>query len=514
MLNFQRNYMANRALDAFFRNWLVFLITLLGVSGVVGAVLMVRSVKYVATASIRLGSAEKDFVEKAATGTGIGGNMWTSPAQIQASRFMDLMRETVPGGFVDRALKQANLKRPINIDPSADDERADDLKSSIAVAPLSKDVIQISLTWKDRSECAKIVDALQSEFIKQAGIDNTTTTTAAISFMDTQIESYRKRLQTTEAALVAFKQTHGNLMPDAQTSLADQISALQMQRDNQLITVRDAQLKMDALKKRLKTIEPVVINQRTLSADPGERNLQELIVQRDDAIKTGWAPNSSKVREIEANITRVRADIAARKKADPRRSHDVTESVETNNPEYADVERQIVLAEIEQKTQAAQIAELDKRIAGYQAIIAKMPRDERDLTEKTRDYNIVKNQFEDLLQRREAARVKAKVGEVTAMSQYIKLNMVYAESTATTKKKAMTIGGSLLVGIVVGFLLILLREWMDPSLRYETDTVRMLDMPVLASLPESTYLRFPVSGRSGAYKRLPGGTAPAIKDRA
>ena len=156
----------------------------------------------------------------------------------------------------------------------------------------------------------------------------------------------------------------------------------------------------------------------------------------------------------------------------------------------------------------------NQRIGELQAIIARMPRDERDLTEKTRDYTIIKNQFEELLARRESAQIKASVGAVTAESEYIKLNMVYAESSATSKKKALTIGGSLLVGVVLGFLLVLLREWMDPSLRYEADTVRLLDMPVLASLPESTYLRFPVSGRSGAFKRLPSGSAPAIKDRA
>lgn len=513
MLNFQRNYMANRALDAFFRNWLVFLITLLGVSGVVGAVLMVRSVKYTATASIRLGSEEKTFLEGVA-GVNARTPVWVTPAQIQAGRFTDLMRDTMPNGFVDRALKSAQLTRPINIDPAANDERADQLRNGIMITPLSKDVVQISLSWPDRAECAKIVKGLQKEFINQAGIDNTTSTVAAISFMDTQIEDYRKRLQATEAALVAFKKSHGDLMPDSQTALIEQVSALQMQRDTQAITVNDARLKTEALKKRLSQITPYIEGERLINGDAASRTLADLVQQRADLInKERWLPTSSKVKDLDESILRVRREIDARRKADPKRSNDIAQVTEVNNPEYASIEQQLVLADIEQKTQSAQIGVLDQRIASYKAIIARMPADERTLVEKTRDYTILKDQFEDLLKRRETAKLKANVGEVTAKSQYIPLNVIYAESAATAKKKAMTIAGSLVVGVVVGFLLILLREWMDPSLRYETDAVRMLDMPILASLPESSHLRFPVSGRSGAFKRLPSGSAPAIKDR-
>lgn len=515
MLNFQRNYMANRILDAFFRNWLVFLITLLGVSGVVGAVLMVRSVKYTATAAIRLGSAETEFIKQAATGSS-SGSMWTTPAQVQAARFTDLMRATLPGQFVDRALKAAKLKNPINIDPSANDERFNELKNSVYVLPLSRDVIQIGLAWKDRSECAKIVEGLQSEFIKQAGIDNTTTAAAAIAFMDTQIEEYRKRLQSTESALTDYKRTHNNLMPDAQTALIEQYSSLNMQRDGQVISANDARLKIEALKKRLKEIKPVIVGVRILNqgASPEEQALATLQAQRNDLLKKSWRPDSNIIRELDGHIKRFEDKIEDRRRRDPNRQRDEVERQEVNNPEYADIQQQLVVADIAQKTQAAQIAALDRRLGELKATIASMPEGERRLVEKTRDYTIVKDQFEELLKRREGARVKASVGEVTAMSQFIKLNAVYAESTATTKKKAMTIGGSLLVGVVVGFLLILVREWMDPSVRYETDAVRILDMPVLASLPESGYLRFPVSGRSGAFKRLPGGTAPALKDRA
>ncbi|MFY7953300.1 MAG: hypothetical protein ACOVT5_12400, partial [Armatimonadaceae bacterium] len=112
MLNYQRNFMFYRILDGFFRNWLVFLITLVGVSGVVAVALILRGAKYSAEATIRLGGQEVSELNSA-LGIGMRG-VRNSQAQINAVRFQDLMRDTLPGGFVDRVIKTANLGQPIN----------------------------------------------------------------------------------------------------------------------------------------------------------------------------------------------------------------------------------------------------------------------------------------------------------------------------------------------------------------------------------------------------------------
>ena len=57
-MQYQRNHILYRVLDGFFRNWLVFVITLVGVTSVVGSVLIVRSAKFVAEARIRISSED------------------------------------------------------------------------------------------------------------------------------------------------------------------------------------------------------------------------------------------------------------------------------------------------------------------------------------------------------------------------------------------------------------------------------------------------------------------------
>jgi len=509
MLNYQRNYIVFRILDSFFRNWLVFAITLIGVTGVVGTALVVRSAKYVATATIRLGTEEVEEVNKT-----LGykrESAWSSPAQMEAQAFSDLMRDTMPGGFVDRAVKAAKLKTPINTDPRAKDERFEDFVDGVTVSAISANVIQVNLTWPDSEECEALVDALQKEFIHQAELDNSAASQGTLAFLDSQVEVFRKKMQDSEKALVAFKQTHSGLLPDALTGQIDAVTNLKMQRDELAIKAQDADLKLAALRARLGQIKPVSILEQRVANDPAIAELRELHTQRADRIRRDWKPSSTVVQDIDRKIRMLEGEIRKRDAADPTRSRNVLESTVVDNPEYRDIEQRIVEAEIERRTQTAQMSAIDSRIGEYEAVIAKLPADERTLTERVRDYKLLQGQFEDLIERRQQATIKRDLGQVTARSQINPLNIVSAESTATAKKKAISIATALVVGLVLALGLVVLREWMDPSIRYEMDAMKSLEMPVLASLPDSTQLRFPVRG---AQRRLPGGSAPAIGGRA
>ncbi|MGC4042941.1 MAG: hypothetical protein QM758_03985 [Armatimonas sp.] len=104
------------------------------------------------------------------------------------------------------------------------------------------------------------------------------------------------------------------------------------------------------------------------------------------------------------------------------------------------------------------------------------------LTESLRDF------LKDLLKRREQAQQRAHIAKINATTALIPMNKVVSEATMGMKKKVMTLGIGVGLGLFLGLLLIILREWADPTLRYEADTERLLGSPVLASLPEERTL--------------------------
>lgn len=490
-MQYQRNHILYRVLDGFFRNWLVFVITLVGVTSVVGSVLIVRSAKFVAEARIRISSEDVNAANKA-----LGfqeNNGWKTLSDINASRFGDLMRDTLPGGFLDRVVKGANLAKPINTDPRAKDARFEEFRNAVYSNPLSSNVLEIGMTWADPTECESLVNSLQREFINQVAQDNSAAYTNTITFLDSQIEAYRDRLKGSEKALVDFKQAHAGLNPDSMTAIIDQVTSLKMQRDNLAITQRDADLRLQQLRDRLRSVKPVSVLEQKVGSDPALTDLRRLVEDRARRIREGWTPSSAVVTELDFKIKSIEGEVRKRQASDPSNSRNILDTTLTDNPEYNQLQQLIVEANISGQTQRAQMAQLDARIGQYEGEIAKLPADERVLTEKTRDYKLLQGQFEDLSERRQQAQIKKDLGEVTAASQFNTMNLVAAESTANLKKKILTIAAALALGLFLGLVLVVIREWMDPSIRYEADVERLLGVPVLVSLPESQQLRFQVT---------------------
>ncbi|MBC8104257.1 MAG: hypothetical protein H7Z41_16905 [Cytophagales bacterium] len=488
---YRRNHIHYRIADAFFRNWVPFLAAVAGVSGVVGTALVVRSASYVASSSIRVVSENE--VSKV---MGFSRQYWTSPAQQNASHFGDLMADILPGGFVDSALRSANLRQPIQVDPKVDDPQFAKLKKAIYAESQSTDVFTIGLVWKDREECEQIVKAFQQAYIEEAGRSRQSQAIATAQYLNSEIERYKANLQKAEQALTAYKIAHAGQLPNAQASEIQQFANLRMERDYLAITAQDNSLKRSALEQRIAMVKPTAILEQTVGNDPLVQQLRDLQGQRSREIVTGiFRADSAYIAGFDKKISQLKRQIATQQKQDPTQSRNVTETKLQDNPEFMDLMQQLTDAKIAQKTQTARVGLLNKQLAQYQTRIAALPAAERELTAKTRDYTILKEQYEDLLQRRQQAELKANMEKVTATSTLIVQNPIYAEETVGTQKKLLMVAGSIVLGIIIGLLMILLREWMDPSLRYETDAARLLGVPVLASLPESQDLRFPQESR-------------------
>ncbi|MBC7806704.1 MAG: hypothetical protein H7145_11185, partial [Akkermansiaceae bacterium] len=133
----------------------------------------------------------------------------------------------------------------------------------------------------------------------------------------------------------------------------------------------------------------------------------------------------------------------------------------------------------------------------YENRVRKLPAAARELTDKTRDYSIMKEQYEDLLKRREQAQIKASLDKVAATSTLHPIGIVYAHPADGKKKTILLLAGSLVFSMVVGAGLVIGAELLDPSLRYETDVERLLGTRVVAALP---YI-----SSTPTVSRLPGG---------
>lgn len=476
-----------RLADAFRRHLGIFVLGSLTVTGVALGLMFTRAKTYAATASTRV---NPNTEAAASVGVTIPSSSWLTPAQQNVERFQDFLNDDKRGGFLDVALRKADLVRPINIDVNAHDARFDKFKRNLRVQAASGNMFNITLVWDNPGECARIVSALQQQYIETVSETKRAGSQAIEQFLDTQIDRYARHMRRAEKILVEYKQSHYGRLPDAQTRDLEQLGVLRGQLDEMEIRSRDSELKRSALEQRLAQIPPVLISEQVFGEDPVRKQLNALEVERR-ILAVNFKPESTEVTELDSKIGALKKILAERGKRASGDLSQVVESKKRPNPEYVDLKRELTTARISESTLNAQIRLTKGRMNDYVVRVKLIPKSETQLTDKTRDYTIYKTQYEQLLERREQARIKGNLDKVSARSEFTSIGDISAEPTAKRLKMLLLGLGACLLGPFFGFLLVVAREWMDPSLRYEEDVERLLGAPALASIPDSPRLCLP-----------------------
>lgn len=480
-----RTPIAARMWDSFCRHKWLFLIALVVVSGTSITILALRAKTYEATALTQV------TTEDVATELGEAPAPTFVPlSQQNVAHFEDLASDNLPGGFLDTALRNAQLARPLSVDPQDADPRYALLKKRLTAAVQSDSVWTISLTWDNPAECERIVSALQKQYIEEVGQGRSAQAVATGNFLDSQIGDYAGRMRRAEQALIDYKKQNAGQLPEAQSADISQLSNLKAELDNLQITARDNDLKKAELQNRMAQIKPLSILEQTSSESPYETQIKSLMAKRDMLLAEGKMPAHPSVVSLSSQIAYLQNALAQKVKAHSPEADTVTQTKLQDNPEYQGLQQQMTDAAISGQTQQAQIRHLQEAIAQYQSRIAQIPGEQRNLADKTRDYSIVKAQYESLLGRREQIKVKGALDKVSASSLFTPLGRIFAEPTTGRSKTLGLMAGSVVLGILVGIVLIVLAEWGDPSLRSEADAARLLGVPVLGLLPESADLKF------------------------
>lgn len=476
---------ATRLWDSFYRHRFLFWLSVITVIAVATIALKLRKQTYRAAAMTQVVTDNQELVDA------LGEQYryaYVNSAQQNVNQFQDLMGDNRLDGFVDTALKSARLTRPINVDPRAADPRFTLFRKRLVLTADSENLFSAALTWDDPGECERIVTALQAQYIDETGTNRQASAIATTKFLETEILRYEQRMRTAEQALINYKQANSGELPEAQTADIQQLAALKTQHDVLAISSEDSSLRRKALEQRIAQVKPMSVFARTETDGPTTMAVRGLQTKRAQLIADGYIPTSEKVRAADIEIELLTRQANEEIRSAPNNGKVVLQTSLQDNPEFQLLNQQVTAAIISERTRIAQLNQVNGQIAQYEVRISRIPNAQRELTDKTRDYTILKAQYESLLGRREQAQLKASLDKVTARSTLLPVGTVYAEPTTSRSKELLLIAGSVFVGLLVGVLVVLYSEWTDQTLRYGVDAERILGLPLLAAVPETRAL--------------------------
>ena len=290
-------------------------------------------------------------------------------------------------------------------------------------------LFQISFEHKDPVMAKNVVEAILQIFVDRRLGDNREDADSARQFIDEQLEGYRERLAASENAIMAFKREHLGLLPGEGQSYYARLQQTQSVLERTELELREAENSADSIRQRLEIAsQNLAVPDNKIQMMPPEGEPVSELEARIGALER-------KLDELRLSYTEQHPDIVAllpmiaqlkaRKDAEDRLKKqqeaeaiargEIPDTVRVPNPVHQQLVVALSTAEANVAVLRTRVAEYRRRYAELQAAASRIPKVEAEFTQLTRDYEVNKARYEELLKRRESAQISGDLEETDAV---------------------------------------------------------------------------------------------------
>jgi polysaccharide chain length determinant protein (PEP-CTERM system associated) len=311
---------------------------------------------------------------------------------------------------------------------AAKDKLIDEIMRELRFSTTGRDnVYNVSFRDSDRAHAQRVVQALVSMFVESGLGNKRRDTETTRKFIDEQIASYEKRLQESENRLKEFR-LRNMAITSSGTGGQDYVArsaAAAEELAKARLELRVAEQSRDALKRELAGEEPILLSE-SMPTGPQSGGSPELDA-RIDAQKrvldellrryTDQHPDVAQTRRMIASLEeQKREEAEARRKAAAARGPAKLSAA--TNPVFQQIKISLAEAEANVAALQARVAEMQSRVDLLRASANRVPQVEAEMAQLNRDYEVIRQQYQQLVARRESASLTGEVDESAGLAEF------------------------------------------------------------------------------------------------
>lgn len=406
-------------------------------------------------------------------------SMTTVPNVEQQVQFM--RRTLISRPNVERVMRMVDLDIK-NKSVQDHDTMVDELTSLIKISGTERDdIYTISYSNPNPKLGKEIVQSLLTIFVEGSFGGKKQESDKAVQFIDEQIKSYEEKLQVGENALKDFKIQHMGLLPRPGSDYSSMITELSDKLGQAKLEYAEAEQARNALKRQIAGEDPAPVSRTALE--------QESINPELDARIQALEKNLDQLR---MQFTEEHPDIVSNRRLlaqlQTRKKEEAKKHVRTNDPgaNYSPMLQQMNVA---LSVEEARVASLKARVNEYASRLATArqqsnaaPEVEAQLTQLNRDYQVNKENYTKLVERREAARLSGDLTSATDMMSFRVIDPPIAPNSPTGPNRprlmSLVFAGALMAGLGVALMLSQIR----PTFVTQVALRNATGLPILGSI--------------------------------
>lgn len=375
----------------------------------------------------------------------------------------------------DREKVLEKLRREIVIDAVAADPTSRASASSI---------FTLQYRHKRREVAEGVVRSFMNLLIEDAHAANRQGTDLAARFLDDRIAEHEARLEQAEQALAEFQRANSDTLPGTEGSYFERIQREKEELEKTRRDLRLAQSKRDRLQQQLASELPLVAGDPALNREPRPDSIDERIrLQRAelDSLLLQYTERHPEVIARRESLRRLEAQRAEQLRALGIADPDQQISALGANPVHQAVQIAVNQAEVEIATLEADVSDRERRLRDLQALIDKVPGVEAELSRLNRDYNVIKSQYQALIQSRETQQLSQQASATDQVDFNI-LNPPHAEIRPVAPRRLLLLAAVLAASLGGGAGLSYVLAQLRPVFGTARSLREISGFPVLGSV--------------------------------
>ena len=365
--------------------------------------------------------------------------------------------------------------------PLKQDRLTEELKGRIAVTSPRPNLIQIAYRDSDAKRTYDVTERLSALFIEESLAAKERESREAYEFIDSRVNDYHAKLTEAEDKLREYRAGNSDAQPGSVTDSNTRISSLRTQ-------VEQTRMQLMEQRSRVGAISAQLSGESAVTAVQTRENLYraqliELQSQLDQLLLnyTEQHPDVLRVRHQMADLQRALVEEQQRRAAAPQNSSPFDQA--QMNPLYQELRSQQAQAQREAAATQSRLSIAESMLNEELARSHRIAESESALAELTRDYEVNRDIYQDLLKRRENARVSMELDREKRGLTLRVQDPATMPLRPTGLRFLHVAGAGLLAAIAVPMGLLFLRARFDPRILSARQLQQATELTLLTTVP-------------------------------
>ncbi len=369
--------------------------------------------------------------------------------------------------------------------------------TGVAISGQNMSAIQVTFSYRNpyiaRDVCQDIVGRFMNEN-SQTSLESQEQTQ---QFLNDEFEHAKRDLDEIEQKLANYQERNKGRLPEEMDMNISQMNALEgrmsglteaQSRNTEQRMLLESEL--HTAKDRLAAIslgsstQAQYHNEKLSELDKQIDALEDGITAMKDRYKDDY-PDLQAARERLSSLKQQREDVAKEKppkaEAAPETGGMTRERLDAQGA-VEQLQTQLKTNALEAQQLHSEIATVNAALRNYQASVASVPDGMKEYADLLRDRDLAKKRYDDMEVKKEKSAVSM---DLERRKQGETLDQLDAASlpTTTTTKRGMIIPVGAVIGLLVGIILVAIRELKDTSLKNLKDARLYTQLSILGSIP-------------------------------